>query len=209
MPDQCIHRRLQKFPLVVLDIAVSESTPQVFRNAERFLEGSNGQTRLAIVIDINEHRTEEQKIPTRWGLSDDEIRKFTRRDPSTHILHWHSKESIPFLGDFNARVYLRFQNQDWRAIWEHKFSLDGSSLDGLGETPLVHDNSYISTKDLLPELDESEDLPLPLDALAGEMEDCLVMYQAQRAMVQEDIKLKKIRKAQSKKFRSCCMCRII
>lgn len=120
--------------------------------------------------------------------------EFNIGDLAKHILHWHSKEGIPLLGDFHACVYLRFQNQDWRAIWEHKFSLDGPI-----EKPLVHDNNDISTQDLLPELDKPDNLPLPLEALAGEMEESLDMYQMQRAMVLADMKQKRLRKAKSEK----------
>ncbi|KAK2762780.1 hypothetical protein FQN54_000954 [Arachnomyces sp. PD_36] len=189
--DHCIHRTIKKYPLVLVEVGVSESTPQIFRDTEKWLEGSNGQTRLAIVIDINQHLPKEQKQKpmTSWGLSDSQIVNFTLGELTQHILRWNSSNLTSFMGEFNACVYLRFQGQEWRAIWEYEFPSQGPF-----RKPLVHDKTYtsITTKDLLPELDFSVELPLPLEELANEMEDSLPLYRAQRAEVQANIKMKGI-----------------
>lgn len=50
--DASLRKRGSKWPVAVLEVAISNTTKKLFQDARRWLEGSNGQTKLVVLLDV-------------------------------------------------------------------------------------------------------------------------------------------------------------
>ena len=150
----------------------------MFEDATRWLRGSDGYTKLVIVIDIKEKMLKYNKTETTdWGLSKDVLNTLNSTGFTKHILQWHKENGVSLVGSFQVIFYLCFQNQEPRQVWRCEFSLDELepkcfTFEGM---------DCITTQQLIPELDESTCFPLPLRELSTRMKKCLIDHQVRRA----------------------------
>lgn len=193
-PDEGLRQIGKQFPLIAVEVAVSETSRKVFEDAARWLKGSNGCTKLVVVVDIEEKKSRGCAAETtNWGLSTDALGELELPSLTEHILQWHKDNKSPLVGSFQASFYLCFQNQPPRKVWKCEFSLE--ELESRCFT--FEEAGYITTKELIPELDESQCFPLPLQDLSTEMRDCLVDHERKRASYKAHEKLKEVRKLSS------------
>jgi hypothetical protein len=193
-PDACIRGDLDEYPLVALEVAMSESRAKAFRDANKWLEGSGGKTRLVIVVDIQESKIPERKKTTMiatWGLTDDEILQFTVTDLGRHIRDWHQRERIPLLGDFTANFYFCYYGQPQQLVWEYKFSLNEAAP----QQSLMRNTCSLRAKDLLPDFEDNLDFVLPVERISAKMRRCLHVHALQRAKIQAKLKLDALQKS--------------
>ncbi|PGH17696.1 hypothetical protein AJ80_04704 [Polytolypa hystricis UAMH7299] len=193
-PDEGLRQVGEQYPLVAVEVAVSETSKKVFEDAARWLNGSDGCTKLVIVVDIKERMSRNTET-TDWGLSKDILGQLNVRDLTKHILQWHQDNKSSLVGSFQASFYLCFQNQQPRQVWKCEFSLEELeprcfTFEGV---------DYITKKELLPELDESDCFPLPLQDLSTRMRVCLIDHELKRASSKAREKLKEIQKIPSQK----------
>ena len=193
VPDEGISQGSNPYPLIALEIAVSEPATNIPQDVEKWLKGTEGETKLVIAVDIQENlsRKERKTTATTWGLSDKDIPEFTVGSLRKHILHWHKQENIPLLGEFTAYVYFCFHDQPQRLVWEYTFSLHESQK----QTPLTRDTCSFTAKDLLPEFEGTLDFVLPLEELSEEIRNCLERHEAQQAATQARRKLIALKEA--------------
>lgn len=174
-----------------MEVAVAETSNKVFEDATRWLQGSGGRTKLVIVIDIKETISRNSTTQTAdWGLSKNELDQLDVSDLTEHILQWHKDNRLPLVGSFQASLYLCFQNQQPRQAWKCEFSLN--ELESKCFT--FEEMNHITTKELIPELDESHSFPLPLQEMLIEMQESLVGFQIYRASCRALKKVKEMRK---------------
>jgi hypothetical protein len=64
-PDQAITGPEDGYPLVVLELGVNDSTDNLFEAAKKWLEGSEGVTRVVIVIDIRCYQSSLGRVTIR------------------------------------------------------------------------------------------------------------------------------------------------
>lgn len=190
-PDEGLRQVGEQYPLVAVEIAVSEASKKVFEDATRWLKGSDGYTKLVIVVDIQEKKLEDGTTGiTDWGLSKDILNTLNSTNLTKHILQWHKDNKVALVGRFEASFYLCFQNQHPREVWKCEFSLDEPEP----KCSIFEGADYITTKDLIPGLDESDRFPLPLQDLSTRMRTYLIDYQVKRASDKARDKLKEIGK---------------
>ncbi|PGH10539.1 hypothetical protein AJ80_07485 [Polytolypa hystricis UAMH7299] len=157
-----------------------------------WLLGSGGRTRLVLVVDIRESFSNTPKRIESWDLSDDEILKLDIVTLAEHILQWHERNRIPLIGKFTANFWLCFWNKSRQHVWEYELSLDDDELEPKGDS-VANFERYIMAKDLLPDLDESLRIQLPLEKLSTKMRNCLRVHRMSRAAFQAKEKWKKLR----------------
>ncbi|KAI1908027.1 hypothetical protein LOZ61_005776 [Ophidiomyces ophidiicola] len=195
-PDEGLRQIGERYPLVAVEIAVSETSKKVFEDATRWLKGSNGYTKLVIVVDIKEKISKDGTAETTdWGLSKDILNTLNSDNLTEHILQWHKDNKAVLVGRFEASFFLCFQNQHPRQVWKCEFSLDELER----KCFILEGPAYITTKDLIPGLDESNCFPLPLQDLSTRMRDCLIDHELRRASAKARDKLKEIGKIPDKK----------
>ncbi|EED15222.1 muramidase, putative [Talaromyces stipitatus ATCC 10500] len=84
--DASLMNSKSKWPVVVLEIGISETTRKLYKDAERWLEGSNSQTKLVILADVQETPKWETSN-NKWELSEVDFRETSHDRLSDHILH--------------------------------------------------------------------------------------------------------------------------
>ncbi|KAK2731826.1 hypothetical protein FQN57_003152 [Myotisia sp. PD_48] len=190
-PDEGLRQVGEQYPLIAVEIAVSETSKKVFEDATRWLKGSDGYTKLVIVVDIKEKMLKDGIAETGdWGLSNDTLNTLNLTNLTKHILQWHKDNKCALVGRFEAYFYLCFQNQQPQRVWKCEFSLE--ELDP--KCFIFERADYITAKDLIPGLDESDRFPLPLLDLSIRMQRCLVNHELKRASAKACDKLKEIGK---------------
>lgn len=144
-------------PTVAVEISSGEGRKKLFEDAIRWIEGSQGQTRVVILVDI------EESIPAwqsecrgderdhLYGLDVDRLQLFNEYTLAVHIIRWHQKHDKPLAGDCTAHVYIYRRDRRPRKVLRHSFSLYRP-----GKTFYVSDQAFILTSELA-----GGDLPTP------------------------------------------------
>lgn len=165
-PDEGLRQVGKHYPLVAVEIAVSETSRKVFDDATRWLKGSDGRTKLVVVVDIKEKMSRDSTAETTdWGIPKDVLGTLNSTNITKHILQWHKDNKFALVGRFQASFYLCFQNREPRQVWTCELSLDELeprcfAFEGV---------DYITAEELIPEIDESDCFPLPLKDLSTRM----------------------------------------
>lgn len=191
-PDEGLCHTEKRFPLIAVEVAVSETSKKVFEDATRWLKGSGGDTKLVIVVDIKEKISNTAKT-TDWGLPKDVLGRLDSTSLTEHILQWHRNNNSSLIGTFEAFFYLCFQNQQPRQVWKCEFSRENEPeyfLEGA---------DYITTKELIPELKEFDCYQLPFQELSTKMKKRLIKHELKRASHAAGEKVKEMRKIRGQK----------
>lgn len=92
------------------------SSETLFGEAKKWLNGTNGQTKLVIVVDIQEEGRPE---PSGWGLSAEEIADIHPRNILRHIIDWNERNGTSMLGTkFTTRVYLCYADKEPECVMD-------------------------------------------------------------------------------------------
>lgn len=96
------------FP-AVLEVGNSETTADLFRDAEHWLNGTSGVTELVILINIKQKQppcTLDPSSCSSWGLTQDQIQNIGNVTAlSDHIVQWYRDQNIPLVEKCKAEVY--------------------------------------------------------------------------------------------------------
>jgi hypothetical protein len=100
-----------KWPVMVLEVGISETTKKLYEDSERWLEGSSGQTKLVIPVDVQE-TPKWQTSNNKWELSEIDFRQTNHDTLSDEILQWYRSKSIRLHGSFKLSVHLWYNDGD-------------------------------------------------------------------------------------------------
>lgn len=133
---------------------------------------------------------------TDWGLSKDVLDNLDLFNLTDHILQWHRDNECALVGSFKADFYLCFQNQEPQRVWKCEFSLNEPEP----TAQIFEGANYITAKDLIPELDESDRFPLSLQELSIRLRRRLRSHDIKRASAKAREYLKKKKKKKKGKI---------
>lgn len=88
---------------------MSESTHKLYRDAEKWLEGTQNHTKLVILVDINEKKERNTSNDT-WGLSERDFLEMNHERLFDHISQWYRSKGIRLVGEFDLSVHLWYSN---------------------------------------------------------------------------------------------------
>ena len=94
---------------MVLEVGIRETTQKLCEDANRWLNGTNGVTKLVILIDI-------QEIPKwkssndNWGLPAIAFQEISHEALRRHILEWYGFKNILLHGRFELSVDLWYSD---------------------------------------------------------------------------------------------------
>jgi hypothetical protein len=102
--------------VAVLEVAISNPTKKLFQDARRWLEGSNGQTKLVVPLDVQEAERRNTSND-KWELSEIDFQKSSHDSVSDHILQWYRSKGIRLVGSFKLSVHLWYSDDDRQCIF--------------------------------------------------------------------------------------------
>lgn len=122
---------------MVLEVGICETTHELYANAERWFEGSNGHTKLVILVDVCEtgkRNTESDKRE----LSANDFREMNHRRLFQHIFKWYHSRRINLFGTFTLSVHLWYSDGDRQCVLNKaRFSPDSPiDLETIEDVPL-------------------------------------------------------------------------
>ncbi|KAH8697893.1 hypothetical protein BGW36DRAFT_397510 [Talaromyces proteolyticus] len=98
-----------KWPVVILEVGISEPTNKLFENARRWLEGSDSKIKLVILVDVQE--TEKRNtLHDKWDLSETDFQETSHDRLSDKILQWYRSKEIRLVGSFKLSVHLWYSD---------------------------------------------------------------------------------------------------
>jgi hypothetical protein len=167
-----------EWPAVVLEVGVSETTNKLYEDARRWLEGSEGNTKLVILVDIQENNRQTISKDN-LGLSAAEFQQRRHPELSRHILQWYRSREIRLFGSFHLSVHLWYSDHDEQCILNKAaFSQDNKiNLTTVQDIPLRLEH-------LMPagsRLDVTQPLLFPLRRLVDTLQNGFEHVEIQRA----------------------------
>lgn len=88
---------------------MSESTHKLYRDAEKWLEGTQNHTKLVILVDINEKKERNTSNDT-WGLSERDLLEMNHERLFDHISQWYRSKGIRLVFEFDLSVHLWYSD---------------------------------------------------------------------------------------------------
>lgn len=176
-PDGSLRTEETECPVIILEVGISETTHKLYEDARRWLEGSNGDTKLVILIDVQEQGCRKASRD-KWGLDTTQFRQMQRRQLFNHILQWYHSNNISLLGNFHLSVHLWYSDSDKQCVLNNAaFSLGNLiSLGAIHDVPLRLDS-------LMPvgSTDDNEPLFFPLRKLVATLQRGFRFIEKERA----------------------------
>ncbi|KAH8692373.1 hypothetical protein BGW36DRAFT_363365 [Talaromyces proteolyticus] len=127
-PDASLMEFRAEWPVIVLEVEISETTRKLFKDAQRWLEGSDGNTKLVILVDIQE-KERRNTSNDKWDLSENDFREIHHRTLSRRILQWYRLKGIRVVGDFHLSVHLCYNDGDNHCILDKAAFSPGRLID--------------------------------------------------------------------------------
>lgn len=94
---------------MVLEVGISEPTGKLEEDAKRWLEGSCGQTKLVILVDVHE-RGRRSTLNDKWELSEIDFQQSNHEALLNKILQWYRSREIRLVGSFKLSVHLCYSD---------------------------------------------------------------------------------------------------
>ena len=175
--DASLKKSKAEWPVVVLEVGISETTTKLYEDAERWLEGSD-DTKLVILVDIQETlkwKTSNDK----WGLSEADFRPMSHRALTRYIFQWYRSRGVQLVGSFKLVVYLWYSDGDKQCILNEAAFSSGKLIDltTIQDIPLRLDYLMPSGSDF----DMSQPLLFPLRHLVHTLQNGFEDIEIQRA----------------------------
>ncbi|EED14672.1 hypothetical protein TSTA_041500 [Talaromyces stipitatus ATCC 10500] len=117
-----------KWLAVVLEVGISEPTSKLYQDAKRWLKGSNRQTKLVILVDVQE-KPRWKTSSNNWSLSEIDFQQINHDKLSDHIFQWYRSKQILLHGSFNLSVHLWYSDDDKQCILNKAVFLPGNLID--------------------------------------------------------------------------------
>lgn len=179
-----------EWPAVVLEVGISETTSNLYKDAERWLKGSNHQTKLVILVDVEETpRWKNSDNTSNWGLCETDFQQTNHRRLTDHILQWYRSNQIRLHGSFKLSVHLWYSDGDQQCI----LNKAAFSPDNLIDIKFINDVP-LRMELLLPNGSDSavsQQLSFPLKDLVNILQRGFGKVEIQRARHLAKNKLKK------------------
>lgn len=102
---------------MVLEVGISETTTKLYNDAKRWLKGSSGQTKLVILVDVQE-KERRNTSNDKWELSKIDFQHSNHDTLSHKILQWYQSREIRLVGSFELSVHLLYSDGDSQCILE-------------------------------------------------------------------------------------------
>jgi hypothetical protein len=163
-------------PYIVLEVGVGEATRNVFEDAEKWLAGTRDQTKLVILVDIQETGRRQTSEDT-WDLTPSQVKSCTDMKLYEHLVRWYRDKEIRLVGNsFTVRVHLWTRNQAPRCVLDTSFS--PAQPASAQELP----DAIIRISDVLPDISPEIDaeITLPLAKLVTRWRACMPRTQKDR-----------------------------
>lgn len=93
--DASLKKSQVGWPIVVVEVDISETTQKLYTDAERWLEGSNSRTKLVILVVIRETGKRDTASDS-WELFEDDFREMNPRRLFQHISEWYPLDGSTF-----------------------------------------------------------------------------------------------------------------
>lgn len=176
--DASIKKSRAKRPVVVLEVGISETTTKLYNDAIRWLKGSNSETKLVILVDVQE-KERRNTSNDKWGLSEIDFRKTSCDRLSDHIFQWYGSRKIRLVSSFTLSVHLWYSDGDRQYILSEAAFSPSKLIDltTVQDVPLRMDY-------LMPDgsvFDMSEPLLFPLRQLVDKLQNGLGNVEIDRA----------------------------
>lgn len=115
---------LGDYPLVALEVGFTESLEELYVDAERLLQGSNGAIELVILIKVSEKdRHVQNEHP--WGASPESLKKLGRNEIARLIDAYFVSNGLNVVGEMDVKVFLYGKHQKTRPRYPvHSFTYD-------------------------------------------------------------------------------------
>lgn len=173
--DASIKKSRDKYPVVILEVGISETTTKLYEDARRWLEGSCGQTKLVILVDVQE-RGRRNTSNDKWELSEID---FQQPDMLPNkILQWYQSRGIRLVGSFELSVHLLYSDGDNQCILNKAVFSPNNLIDltTIQDVPLRLDYLIDGS-----DLDMSQPLLFPLRRLIHRLQNGFEDIESDRA----------------------------
>jgi len=146
---------------VVLEIGISETTKKLYEDENRWLNGSDGNTKLVILIDVQEI-LEWKSFNDNWGLPATAFQEIGHIALRRHILDLYGSKNIHLYGSFELSVDLWYSDGVRQCILDKAaFSRDNPiDLTTINDVPLRLEHLMLGS-----DLDVSQHLSFPVRLL--------------------------------------------
>lgn len=149
-PDAGLREESEDTPVIAVEVGVSETRGKLLDDARRWLEGTEGTTRIVILVDIREtlldstSREREDNKDRPYELDPEALAAFDTLQLRDHMLKWHEERNESLLGELTAHIYICRRYQRPRKVLRFKFRLDGPSV-----TAYSSDQAFILKSELV------------------------------------------------------------
>lgn len=176
-----------EWPAVVLEVGISETTEKLCEDANRWLNGSDGNTKLVILIDVQEI-PKWKSLNDNWGLPATAFQEIGHKALRRHILDWYGSKKIRLHGSFELSVDLWYSG----GVRQRILNKAAFSRDNLIDLTTINDVP-LRLEHLMPgsDLDASQRLSFPLRLLVETLQKGFRHVEMQRAGQLAKDKLKK------------------
>lgn len=168
------------YPIIAVEIGVSEPLTNPFQDAEKIFAGTNSTAVLFILINVTEHGQRTNGSP--WGLTDKDICSMkTAACLGDKIRKWHHDHCCPLVGNFTSEIYFYWRDMGHRPpkpLWTYQFSPDGPMKSG----------TFVTSFNFGPFLTDSfrlrlcgKDFELPLKQMEIKLKESLERFEIWRA----------------------------
>lgn len=179
--DASVKKSGTKWPVVVLEVGISETTKKLEEDAERWLKGSCGQTKLVILVDVEERgkRATSNDLRDKWELSEIDFQQPNRDTLPDKILQWYRSREIRLVGSFELSVHLRYSDGDDQCLLNKAAFSPNNLIDltTIQDVPLRLDHLMPDGSDL----DMSQPLLFPLERLVQTLQNGFDDIESDRA----------------------------
>jgi hypothetical protein len=174
LPDAALEKKGSLYPLVVVEVGISETTQKLHGDGEKWLGGTDGHTKLVILVDINEKRRRQARRDN-WDLAPEDFRTMSHCQLFDHIFGWYQSRNISLIGEFDMCIHFWYKDGVRQRAFEANFSPTHLiSLDIIEDFPLRTDY-------LIPGANTNEQLLFPLRYLVSKLQDSFPNLEMKRA----------------------------
>lgn len=112
--DASVKKFGTKWPVVVLEVGINETTKNLEEDAKRWLKDSCGQTKLVILVDVQERGrwNTSNDLRDKWELSETDFQQPNHDTLPDKILQWYRSREIRLVGSFKLSVHLCYSKGD-------------------------------------------------------------------------------------------------
>jgi hypothetical protein len=125
-----------EFPVLAVEVGVTDNLKMLRSDAQKWLRGTNGTTQVVILVHVQERppinsaqQTKESESRLTWGLSENQIREFERSNRVTnlagHNIEWHRENKVTLIGTPTADISLISQKARNTFLWVNLYKTHG------------------------------------------------------------------------------------